>query len=1239
MGLLGFIAEAVGSAVCSDLGMNLLAEAISESAEWGFGKIKDAAERKKLYNSFEKCFEETEKKFNEAHPHLNFRNLLRDAINSSKPEDQSKKFGINKLLFINSLKKWSPKKFADYMLESVDSSFDSMIRSLSAELSVNGLSSAEINDFKLVLNVLRKSLLDSCIKNLELRDKLLIYTLKQSQSNVSYDTMQKLEELTSSVLYERPEKCIGCTSRKMKLNEEKTAFICESCGQANHIKTNNAKIFNNVIDARVREITSLIEREGEKTRAYMDALRKEEAIEAAKRDLDHEYYFEADEKYTELKRKYPDEPLVFWGSICARYGIKYVEDYDGSQKPTFTIPPASASTGELSIDTIDDDPDYKHILELLDGSDEIKFYKDQARLISELSDEWNREVKKLEPVDVFISFKSTENGEDSSIEEDTEDSKEARKIYDELSKSYKVFFSKESLEAGTKYEPQIFHALYTAKVLILYVSKAEYATSPWIHNECHRFFKRIENGAIPFEALKVVCAHKLNPKMLPSYITKKRQTLVIDELDEGALENITTPVRAMLPNAPAPAKKPKEAPKKPSVFAAMHKHLYKTVTVAASCFSKGYDEHSCDCGHVYKDNWKPLTDHTWSENLTSPATCTEEGFREFVCNYCGEKRRDALAAVGHSFGEWTETKIPTCTQSGEEGRQCSTCGAVEYREIKALGHSWETREEKTADPNTVVEVSFCKNCGEETRKPKTVKAPAVSTAPNVPSNSSVPTPTPANDDFVIKDGVLIKYTGKAEKVMIPNGVVFIKESAFENNDCIKEVLFSDSITDMGYNAFNNCANLTNVQIAKSSRLTSISNYAFYNCKKLASIDIPNSVKSIGFSAFAKCNSLTSITIPDSVTTIGKRAFFSCDSLTKVIFESENNWIVDGRPVIVSNPVSAATGLRFNKSAYNWTQEVQKKKSAQSISSTTTDDFVIENGVLIKYRGRKAKVVIPDGVITIGAEVFKERKLLQEVIIPDSVTKIGDGAFYKCENLTSITIPSNVTRIGIWAFSCCKSLTSVKFAENSKLSSIDYSAFFACDNLVDITIPDGVVSIGHIAFAACKNLKSITVGKNNAKYTSIDGNLYTKDGKTLIQYAIGKTNTSFVIPNGVTDIGSVAFKRCQSLTSITIPDSVKNIGNFAFEQCEKLTDISIPNHVTSIGLSAFNCCQSLTSITIPAGVKSIDRYAFANCDNLTDVFVKGKNKWKGGGMTLSSPSPKKMADTLKGFHSNLKWVRQ
>ena len=53
MGLLGFIAEAVGSAVCSDLGMNLLAEAISESAEWGFGKIKDAAERKKLYNSFE----------------------------------------------------------------------------------------------------------------------------------------------------------------------------------------------------------------------------------------------------------------------------------------------------------------------------------------------------------------------------------------------------------------------------------------------------------------------------------------------------------------------------------------------------------------------------------------------------------------------------------------------------------------------------------------------------------------------------------------------------------------------------------------------------------------------------------------------------------------------------------------------------------------------------------------------------------------------------------------------------------------------------------------------------------------------------------------------------------------------------------------------------------------------------------------------------------------------------------
>ena len=150
-----------------------------------------------------------------------------------------------------------------------------------------------------------------------------------------------------------------------------------------------------------------------------------------------------------------------------------------------------------------------------------------------------------------------------------------------------------------------------------------------------------------------------------------------------------------------------------------------------------------------------------------------------------------------------------------------------------------------------------------------------------------------------------------------------------------------------------------------------------------------------------------------------------------------------------------------------------------------------------------------------------------IVIPDSVTSIGNYAFQYCSNLSSVTIGNSVTSIGDEAFDCCSSLTS-------------------------IVIPEGVTSIGDRAFAYCDSLVSIIVDEGNTAYKSIDGNLYTKDGKTLIQYAIGKTDSSFIIPDSVTSIGSGAFYRCSKLTNIVIPGSVTSIGNEAFLNCSNLT---------------------------------------------------------------------------------------
>ena len=161
----------------------------------------------------------------------------------------------------------------------------------------------------------------------------------------------------------------------------------------------------------------------------------------------------------------------------------------------------------------------------------------------------------------------------------------------------------------------------------------------------------------------------------------------------------------------------------------------------------------------------------------------------------------------------------------------------------------------------------------------------------------------------------------------------------------------------------------------------------------------------------------------------------------------------------------------------------------------------------------------------------------------SVTVIRLGAFNNCNMLTNITLPEGIISIEEDAFSGCINLTSITIPNS--VTNIDEFAFRGCIGLTNVKIPKSVTNIGVGAFYMCANLTSITVDSNNANYMSIDGNVYSKDGKTLIQYAAGKTATSFIVPDSVTCIGEGAFLGCTELTSITIPDSLKSIASSAF----------------------------------------------------------------------------------------------
>lgn len=223
----------------------------------------------------------------------------------------------------------------------------------------------------------------------------------------------------------------------------------------------------------------------------------------------------------------------------------------------------------------------------------------------------------------------------------------------------------------------------------------------------------------------------------------------------------------------------------------------------------------------------------------------------------------------------------------------------------------------------------------------------------------------------------------------------------------------------------------------------------------------------------------------------------------------------------------------------------------------------------------------------------------------------------------------------------------------QVTSIGDMAFYMCYNLTSITIPKSVKSIAREAFQGCYALTSIAVDSDNKAYCSVDGVLFGKDTTILHTYPAGKTENSYAIPagvteiskgafygcknltnitmqNGVTSIGEWAFSGCKSLTSITIPDSVTSIGDSAFYSCEKLESIRLPNKLTDIreytfhgcnslknviipsgvihiGNMAFFRCNRMTSITIPKSVKSIEKDAFGYCNDLTDVYYTGNRE--------------------------------
>ncbi len=180
--------------------------------------------------------------------------------------------------------------------------------------------------------------------------------------------------------------------------------------------------------------------------------------------------------YESIVTEFRDEAEAYWGLVLCKYGIEYVEDKDGSRIPT--------CHRTLPISVMDDD-DFEQACEYADITAK-SVYRSEAKVIDKIQKKILKIAHNEAPYDIFICYKET----DDITGVRTEDSLIAQDIYTKLIKDgYRVFYARDSLRevAGSDYEPYIYSALSSAKIMLAIGTKFEYYDAVWVKNEWSRF--------------------------------------------------------------------------------------------------------------------------------------------------------------------------------------------------------------------------------------------------------------------------------------------------------------------------------------------------------------------------------------------------------------------------------------------------------------------------------------------------------------------------------------------------------------------------------------------------------------------------------------------------------------------------------------------------------------------------------------------------------------------------------
>ena len=507
-----------------------------------------------------------------------------------------------------------------------------------------------------------------------------------------------------------------------------------------------------------------------------------------------------------------------------------------------------------------------------------------------------------------------------------------------------------------------------------------------------------------------------------------------------------------------------------------------------------------------------------------------------------------------------------------------------------------------------------------------------------------------------------------------NRISSIRKDAFRNCISLEKINLSSRLCDLRDTVFVNCESLQSVNMGES-QINKIFNNTFRDCESLSSVLLPESIVEIEIRAFEGCSSLQSLPAMNNLEKIGDDVFKNCASLERVDFSKGKLQEIGENAFENCNSleyISFGNSIRkvglnafrgCSKLSYENVKEL-KEHVCEAQKDFCGFEFIdigeSEFNFLISY-STQGKVTIPNNVVEIKDNAFRENSEVNEVVIPSSVNNIGKNAFWRCENLKSVECENNkIASIGANAFAECPKLEKI----NGKLDieKVEDGTFSHCELLETIEFTDRLKNVGRRAFFGCSSLKTPLVASDwiplvigtsafegcnetvnpindyNIKRLNIHPTQYNIEG--FIFKEIGKDEISFLnkyfsdievrIPFTCVGIEGVNFNH--AVEFVRIPKSIKHIPDGLFKDYKKLRTVNIASPLTNlpketfkgckslktilfgkkmrnefpedfiIGERAFEGCKALRSIVIPKKTKEIKKNSFCNCSNLKTITI-------------------------------------